>query len=65
LKPSCYAAASPRRRLKRSTRLPLTAARCTPVYAGWQFEHTSTDRAAAVDRTLNDVPHVAQTTSTT
>jgi hypothetical protein len=44
-------------------RLPVATARCTPVYAGWQFEQTSTNNASAVERTLNVVPHVAQATS--
>jgi hypothetical protein len=59
-----YAAASARRRLKRAIRSPLTAARLTPVYAAWQLEQTSTDNVSAVDRIVNDVPQLEQTTST-
>lgn len=32
-------------------------------YAGWQFDHTSTGSDAAVERTVNTVLQVAQTTS--
>jgi len=49
--------------LKRSTRSPLATARSFPVYAGWQFEQTSTEIACAVELMLNDAPHEEQRTS--
>jgi hypothetical protein len=56
--------ASARRRLKRSTRSPLTRARAPPTYAGWQFEQASTEMASAVERTVKVLPHEEQRTST-
>jgi hypothetical protein len=50
--------------LKRSTRSPLATDRACPVYAGWQFEQTSTEAACAVELTLNVAPHEEQRTST-
>jgi len=60
-----YAAARERRRLKRSIRPPLVSVRARPVYAGWQFKHTSTEIVAAVERMPNVAPHEEQRTSTT
>jgi hypothetical protein len=44
-------------------RLPVAEARSTPVYAGWQLEHVSTDTRSAVVRTAWTVPQVEQTAS--
>jgi hypothetical protein len=41
-------------------RLPLRAARSTPVYAGWQFEQTSTTSSLRFERVVNVLPHVVQ-----
>jgi hypothetical protein len=46
-------------------RLPVVTLRCSPVYAGWQLEQTSTDIDGVVDRTRCDVPQVVHTTLTT
>jgi hypothetical protein len=43
-------------------RLPLRVARSTPVYAGWQFEHTSTTISLSVEWVANVFPHVEQRT---
>jgi hypothetical protein len=61
---AAYAAARARRRLKRSIRPPLASVRARPVYAGWQFEQTSTEIASAVERMRKVVPHEEQRTST-
>jgi GTP-binding protein len=44
-------------------RSPLTIARVSPVYAGWQLEQVSTTIDSRVERVVNVVPHVAQRTS--
>ena len=63
----CHAtarAASARRRLNRSIRPPRTTVRSWPVYAGWQFEQTSTEIVSAVDRRSKVAPHEEQRAST-
>ena len=45
-----HAAASARRRLKRSTRPPAATVCARPVWAGWQLEHTSTARSSRAAR---------------
>jgi hypothetical protein len=46
----------------RSMRLPLRAARSTPVYAGWQFEQTSRTSSGRFERVVNVAPHDVQRT---
>jgi hypothetical protein len=41
----------------------LATARSRPVYAGWQFEQTSTETASAVERIWKDAPQDEQRTS--
>jgi hypothetical protein len=41
-------------------RPPLVRVRVCPVYAGWQFEQTSTEMVSAVERTSNAAPHEEQ-----
>jgi hypothetical protein len=43
-------------------RLPLWAARSTPVYAGWQLEQTSTISSLRFERVVKVVPHDVQRT---
>jgi hypothetical protein len=50
------------RRSNRSMRLPSEAARSTPVYAGWQFEQTSTTSSLRDERVVKVVPHEVQRT---
>jgi hypothetical protein len=51
-----------RRRSNRSTRPPAATTRSTPVYAGWQFEQTSTTSSLRVERVVNSFPQALQRT---
>jgi hypothetical protein len=46
-------------------RLPRATSRSTPVYAGWQFEHTSRTSSAWEERVVNSFPQVVQRTLVT